>query len=137
MNDAKYITVNQAMEIFHLGRRTVRKRMDEIGATVKMGKRVLFDTDIIKGKYGDFQVTPQKKECTARELLSTYVMVQWIIKDEPTMTAVDSFLKSECHTANECFHVLTTILMVEEDKGDIWDLMRELNIISKELKADG
>lgn len=137
MNDAKYITVNQAMEIFHLGRRTVRKRMDEIGATVKMGKRVLFDTDIIKGKYGDFQVTPQKKECTAVELLSTYIMVSWAVLDEPTMTAVNSFLKAECHTTNECYYALFTILNVEEEHGDIWDLMRELNLEMKEDKQNG
>ena len=137
--DDKFITVDQAMEIFHLGRRTIRKRMDEIGATVKVGKRVLFDTSIIKEKYGDIQVKcPQRKECTAAEMLSTYVMVQWaIIDDKPTMAALDSFLATEFRTPNECFHALSTILMVEEEKGDIWDLMRELHMINKELKANG
>lgn len=47
INEKRMLSVYEAAQYLGLGLRTTRKYMDEIGATVKLGGRVLFDRTVI------------------------------------------------------------------------------------------
>ena len=122
----KYITVKEAEAIFHLGRKAVRRRMDEIGATIKIGKRVLFDTDVIRSRYGEISKDPDLQEGIEYivKFLTECIEELFEVKNEVDKKFLAYFLEEDCKTIFDCkadFHFLFAC-----DFDNMWDYIAGL-----------
>ena len=126
MKDTKYITYEQAENIFHLCRRTIKKRMDEIGATVKIGKRVLFDTDIIRANYGNITGSTDLEDGLEYivKFLTECIEEHFEVKDKVDKQFLAYFLGEDCKTVFDCkadFHFLFSC-----DFANMWEYITGL-----------